>query len=132
MSIYSTGISFFKNFIKSFFDTDWAHWVTAISVMEEFKKGMMEGYPMQNGLYWKILWPCSHIHGVQKNWYFKMELWHCAKNYNYMNLVIQIEITACQSDIHDLPLIPVMGMITKSTKCVCPWPLTSIIYMTTD
>lgn len=36
------------------------------------------------------------------------------------NLVIQIEITACQSDIHDLPLIPVMGMITKSTKCVCP------------
>lgn len=54
------------------------------------------------------------------------------KNYSYMNLVIQIEITACQSDIHDLPLIPVMGMLTKSTKCVCPWPLTSIIYMTTD
>lgn len=43
-----------------------------------------------------------------------------AKNYSYMNLVIQIEITACQSDIHDLPLIPVMGMLTKSTKCVCP------------
>lgn len=42
------------------------------------------------------------------------------KNYSYMNLVIQIEIKACQSDIHDLPLIPVMGMITKSTKCVCP------------
>lgn len=39
-----------------------------------------------------------------------------AKNYSYMNLVIQIEM----SDIHGLPLIPVMGMITKSTKCVCP------------
>lgn len=52
MSIYS--ISFLKNFIKSFFDTDRAHWVTAISVMEEFKKGMMEGYPMQNGLFEKF------------------------------------------------------------------------------
>lgn len=44
----------------------------------------------------------------------------CKKLQLNVFIVIQIEITACQSDIHDLPLIPVMGMITKSTKCVCP------------